>query len=677
MTLEDIDSEAAVREAVEPSWEPEATSIERATITHFARWAGARTGQDLTAYRDLWAWSIGDVEGFWTAIWDYFRVEASVPARAPLGSRAMPGAEWFPGAELSYARHIFRDRADDDVALHHASEIRPLDTWTWGRLRAETAGVARSLKAAGVGRGDVVAAYMPNIPETVAAFLACASIGAVWSSAAPEFGTRAVLDRFTQIEPKVLLTVDGYRYGGKDFDRRETVGELLAGLPTVREAYALSYLDDAPIPGTRPWSQLVAPATPEDLEFTELPFDHPLWVLYSSGTTGLPKAIVHSQGGILLEHLKMMTLHVDARPGDRILWFTTTGWTMWNFLVSCLLTPASIVLYDGSPTHPGPEVLWELAEQAGVTCFGTSASYLSACAKADLAPRERFGLTALRAVGSTGSPLTPEGFDWVYDRVGRDVWLFSTSGGTDVCTSFLAGVPTLPVHRGELQAPALGVAVAAWDPQGRPVQETVGELVVTEPMPSMPLRLWGDESGERLQASYFDMYPGVWRHGDWVEMTPSGGAIIHGRSDSTINRGGVRIGTAEIYRALLTIDEVVDALVVDVPREGTPGWVMLFVVLRPGAILDDCLTGTLRDRIRRDCSPRHVPDEVHAVAEVPRTLSGKLLEVPVKRILMGARTDEVVSPGSLANPGALTYFDVLARTVWRTGRASSERGTDV
>ena len=652
----------SVHAADKPSWDPDGAQVANASITDFARWVGSRTGRDVSAYADLWAWSTDDVGVFWTAIWDYFHVEASVPASAAMGSRAMPGAEWFPGAQLSYARHVFRDRADDAIALQHASELRPLDMWTWGRLKAETAGIARSLTSVGIGPGDVVAAYLPNIPEAVAAFLACASIGAVWSSAAPEFGTRAVLDRFAQIAPKVLLTIDGYRYAGKDFDRRDAVNDLLAGLPTVQAAFGLSYLNDAPVPGTRPWSELVAPATPEDLEFAELPFEHPLWVLYSSGTTGLPKAIVHSHGGILLEHLKMMSFHVDARIGDRVLWFTTTGWTMWNFLVGCLLTPASIVLYDGSPTHPGPDVLWSLVEQAGVTIFGASASFLSACAKADLAPRERFDLSRLRAVGSTGSPLTPEGFDWVFEHVGQHIWLFSTSGGTDVCTSFLGGVPTLPVRRGELQAPALGVAVAAWDPHGQPVREAVGELVVTAPMPSMPIRLWGDETGERLREAYFETYPGVWRHGDWVEMTPSGGAIIHGRSDSTINRGGVRIGTAEIYRAVLTRDEVVDALVVDVPREGTQGWVVLFVVLRDGVVLDDSLIALIRALIRRDCSPRHVPDEVHAVGDVPRTLSGKLLEVPVKRILMGARTDEVVSAGALANPGALTYFEDLARS---------------
>ncbi|MGY4099364.1 acetoacetate--CoA ligase [Nocardia sp. R16R-3T] len=657
------------RAVAAPAWTPSADLVENAAMTRYLNWAAARTGVQFDGYHDLWEWSVRDIEGFWESIWDYFDVEASVAYRSVLGSRAMPGTEWFPGASLNYARHVFRGRRPDQLALQYASEIRGLAALTWGELERASAGIAWTLRAAGVVPGDVVAAYLPNLPETVAAFLACASIGAVWSSAAPEFGVRAVLDRFSQIEPKVLLCVDGYRYGGKDFDRRSVVHELIAGLPSVEVTFGLSYLNEEPIPGTRPWAELVGAGEAGELEFVDVPFGDPLWVLYSSGTTGLPKAIVHSQGGILLEHLKMMSLHVDAREGDRIFWFTTTGWTMWNFLVGCLLTPASIVLFDGNPMYPGPEVLWQLAEKAGITCLGTSASFLGACAKTDIAPAEQFDLSALRAVGSTGSPLAPEAFDWVYERIGRDIWLFSTSGGTDVCSSFLAGVPTLPVRRGELQAPALGAAVAAWDPQGRPLRGAVGELVVTQPMPSMPIWLWGDESGERLRSSYFDMYPGIWRHGDWVEMTENGGAVIHGRSDSTINRGGVRIGTSEIYRALTNLEEVADALVVDVPRPGTHGWIVLFVVPCAGAVLDEEMTRTIRGRIRQECSPRHVPDRVVAIPEVPRTLSGKPLEVPVKRILMGDEVPTVVSVDALANPRSLGFFIELATSAeWSRAR---------
>ncbi|MGQ4601303.1 acetoacetate--CoA ligase [Nocardia sp. R6R-6] len=643
-------------EGAGPVWVPDADLVEQAAMTRYLNWAAARTGRHFDGYQDLWEWSVRNSAEFWESIWDYFGVEGATTYRRVLGTRTMPGTEWFPGASLNYARHVFRGRKADQLALQHASEVRGLAATTWGELERETAGIARTLRAAGVGPGDVVAAYLPNLPETVAAFLACASIGAIWSSAAPEFGIRAVLDRFTQIEPKVLLCVDGYRYGGKDFDRRPMVRELIDGLPTVEVVFGLSYLNEDPVPRTRPWSELSGAGEPGQLEFTDVPFEHPLWVLYTSGTTGLPKAIVHSQGGILLEHLKMMSLHMDAREGDRIFWFTTTGWTMWNFLVGCLLTPASIVLFDGNPAYPGPEVLWHLAEQAEITCFGTSAGFLGACAKSGIAPAEQFDLGALRAIGSTGSPLAPEVFDWVYECVGRDIWLFSTSGGTDVCSSFLAGVPILPVRRGELQAPALGVAVAAWDPQGQPLRGAVGELVVTEPMPSMPVRLWGDESGERLRASYFDMYPGIWRHGDWIEMTEHGGAVIHGRSDSTINRGGVRIGTSEIYRVLTNLDEVADALVVDVPRPGTHGWIVLFVVPRAEVVLNEELIRTIRGRIRQECSPRHVPDRIVAAPEVPRTLSGKPLEVPVKRILMGDEPSSVVSPDALANPRSLDFF---------------------
>jgi acetoacetyl-CoA synthetase len=625
-------------------WTPSPERVASATITRYREWLNETRGLSLDDYADLWQWSVDELEDFWASIWEFFEVAASAPYERVLTTRKMPGADWFPGARLSYAQHVLRGRAEDDVAIRHASELRPLGEWTWGELRARAGAVAGALRDAGVVAGDRVAAYLPNIPETVAAFLGCASIGATWSSCAPEFGVRSVVDRFAQIEPKVLLAVDGYRYGGTDFDRSETIAALERELPTLQRTLVLPYLagGDWELP-------------PAELEFAQLPFDHPLWVLYSSGTTGLPKAIVHGQGGILLEHLKKLRLHLDARAGDRLFWFTTTGWMMWNFLVGGLLSEASIVLFDGNPAYPDLSTLWDLADAAGITCFGTSAGYLAACQKADLHPRAGRDLSRLDSVGSTGSPLAAEGFDWVRDRLGEDVWLFSTSGGTDVCTAFVGGVPTLPVYRGELQARALGAKVEAWSEDGRALVGEVGELVITEPMPSMPLYLWGDEDGSRYRESYFATFPGVWRHGDWIEITERGTAIITGRSDATINRGGVRMGTSEIYRSVLALDEVLDALVVDVP-DGEGSRMTLFVVLRDGGALDEWLEAEIRRRIRDDCSPRHVPDAVLAAPEIPRTLSGKILEVPVKRLLMGAPAAEVASRDSLANPEALDWF---------------------
>ncbi|MEA2340176.1 MAG: acetoacetyl-CoA synthetase, partial [Solirubrobacteraceae bacterium] len=534
------------------------------------------------------------------------------------------------------------DRDDDDLTA----------------LRAEVERVAGGLRALGVGEGDRVVAYVPNIPEAIVGFLASASLGAIWSSCSPDFGARAVVDRFAQIEPKVLLCVDGYRYGGKDFDRRDVVAKLQEALPTLEATVLIDHLGAGPVPEAKAWADL-APAGEAVAEPVPVAFDHPLWVLYSSGTTGLPKPIIHGHGGILLEQLKKQHLHLDAQEDDRVLWFTTTGWMMWNFLVGVLLTEASIVLFDGNPGHPDLGVLWDLAEEAGITCFGTSASYLASCEKAGLVPGEGRDLSALRSVGSTGSPLSPEGFAWVYDQLGADTWLFSTSGGTDVCTAFVGGVPTLPVHQGELQARALGASVESWDAEGHPHVGEVGELVITQPMPSMPVGFWGDAGGERYRESYFDVYPGIWRHGDWIEITDRGTAIISGRSDSTINRGGIRMGTSEIYRAVLALDDVVDALVVDVPRPGEENWMPLFVVLRAGAVLDDDLVRRIARRVREDCSPRHVPSEVRQVAAVPRTLSGKVLEVPVKRILMGTPPDKAAARDALADPAALDAFEGL------------------
>jgi acetoacetyl-CoA synthetase len=646
-------------------WEPSPEQREAAVLTRYTRWLEAQRGNRFDGYHDLWDWSVTDLDAFWASIWDYFEVRSTRPYDRVLGRREMPGAEWFPGAELSYAEHVFRGKPDDRVAVVDASELRPERAVSWGELRALTAALAAGLQTLGVERGDRVAGYLPNVAETLAAFLASASIGAIWSCCSPDFGARSVVDRFAQIEPKVLLTVDGYRYGGRDFDRLATVAGLQREIPGLARTVVLPYLSAVPDLGRLEraigWDDLLQAGEGAPLGFAPLPFDHPLWVLYSSGTTGLPKAIVHGQGGILLEHLKKVHLHLDAQHGDRLFWFTTTGWMMWNLLVGGLLSEAAIVLFDGNPGYPDMGVLWDLAASAQVTCFGTSAAYIGACMKAGVEPRAERDLSALRSVGSTGSPLAPEGFRWVYEHVGDETWLFSTSGGTDVCSAFVGGVPTLPVYEGELQARSLGAKIEAFDEQGNSVVDEVGELVITEPLPSMPLYLWGDDDGSRYSESYFDMYPGVWRHGDWIEITSRGTAIIYGRSDSTINRGGVRMGTSEIYRAVLALPEVLDALVVDLPRAETESWMPLFVVLRDALTLDDELAAEIKRRIREDCSPRHVPNEIVQIEEVPRTLSGKILEVPVKRILLGADPERVASRDSLANPEALDYFVELAK----------------
>jgi acetoacetyl-CoA synthetase len=710
----------------QPLWEPTADVRERAQLTGFMRWLGEGPAQrTFTDYAELWEWSVSELERFWAAIWEYYGVRASRPYERVLDSREMPGARWFEGAELNYAENLLgRERDPDALAVLHCSELRELDSLTWGELREQVAQAAAGLRALGVGRGDRVVAYMPNIPETLVAFLATASLGAIFSSAAPEFGPRSVIDRFAQIEPTVLLAVDGYRHGGKDFDRTDAVRAIARELPGLRHTVLLPYLaiaadpsdpagsasgypagsaaEQAPesgsermrqhgpdelaerLPDAIGWSELLRRGAPgaggsaaAAMSFEQVPFGHPLWVLYSSGTTGLPKAIVHSHGGILLEQLKK-SLHLDLRAGDRMFWFTTTGWMMWNFLVGCLLGDAAIVLYDGSPGHPDLGALWRLAERTEMTCMGVSAGLLAACAKAGIEPARDYDLHALRAIGSTGSPLSPESFRWVYEHVGRDRWLFSTSGGTDVCTAFVAGCPLLPVYEGELQCRALGCAVEAFDEQGRSVVDEVGELVITEPMPSMPLFFWGEDpprrdgsGGERYRESYFSMYPGVWRHGDWIRITARGSAIIYGRSDATINRQGVRMGTSEIYRAAGAVEEVLDALVVDVPRSGSAGeagaelWMILFVVLGEGVTLEEELRARILARIREDCSPRHVPNEVLQIAEVPRTLSGKVLEVPVKKILMGVSPGEAASVDSLANPRSLDYFVELAASLSR------------
>jgi acetoacetyl-CoA synthetase len=638
-------------------WTPDPARVEQAVITRFRRHLEASQGLSFATYEELWAWSVAELEEFWRALWEFFDVQADGDPTTVLTTRELPGARWFPDVRLSYVEHVFRDRDDDEIAVRHASELRPLAAWTWGDLRDHTARIRAGLLRLGVGPGDTVAAYLPNIAEALAAFFATASIGAIWSSCSPDFGVRSVVDRFAQIEPVVFLAVDGYRYGGKDHDRRGEVAQIAGEMPALRATVTLDYL------GLEGDWDAYFPPTDAPLEFARLPFDHPLYVLYSSGTTGLPKAIVHGHGGILLEHLEWLGIQIDAKAGDRLFWFTTTGWMMWNALVSGLLTPASIVLYDGSPGSPDMGVLWDLAEASGITTMGVGAAYIHACMKAGVEPRDGRTLTDLRAIGSTGSPLSPEGFGWIYEQLGDRTWLFSTSGGTDVCSAFVGGIPTEPVRRGEIQVRHLGAAVEAFDEQGRSVVDEVGELVLTAPLPSFPVGFWNDPGDVRYHETYFSMFPGVWRHGDWIRITPAGSCVIYGRSDSTINRGGVRMGTAELYRAALAVEAVVDALAVDIPdRDGTGNsWLPLFVVLAEGTELTPELTAEIRRQIRTACSPRHVPDEVIQVAAVPRTLSGKVLEVPIKKILMGDDPAAAASRESLANPEAYDWFVAFAR----------------
>ena len=654
-------------------WAPTPEMVERSQLTRYLRWLAENRDLHFPDYHALWRWSVTEIEEFWGTLWEYFEVISDPPYEEVLKERVMPGARWFEGARLNYAEHIFRGKDEHEVAVVYASELRELSELRWGELKEQVGAVREGLQALGVSRGDRVVAYLPNGPEALIAFLAAASLGAVWSSCSPDFGPGSIVDRFAQIEPKVMFTVDGYRYGGKDFDRLDVVAEVAAQIPSLERIVVVPYLSAAPqlsvleehpkVAAPMTWGQLRELGSGAELTFERVPFDHPLWVLYSSGTTGLPKAIVQGHGGILLEQLKKGFLHLDAQTGDRFFWFTTTGWMMWNFLIGVLLTPASIVLYDGNPGSPDMGVLWDLAERTGMTCFGTSAAYIAACMKDGVEPGSDRDLSRLRSVGSTGSPLAPEGFDWVYEHVGQDTWLFSTSGGTDLCTAFVGGVPILPVYKGELQGRALGAKVEAFDEEGKSVVDEVGELVITEPMPSMPVFLWGDEDGSRYRDSYFEVYPGIWRHGDWIEITSRGTAIIYGRSDSTINRGGIRMGTSEIYRAVADVPEVLESLVVDVAKPGTVGWMPLFVVLRDGAELTDELSGEIKRRIREQCSPRHVPNDIFQIAEVPRTLSGKVLEVPVKRILMGEPPERAASRDSLANPASLDYFTELAATL--------------
>ncbi len=653
-------------------WEPIPERSESSGIRRYMDWLRENKALSFDDYHSLWGWSVANIDDFWESMWQYYGIKAHKEYSAVRNGLGMPNTRFFEGSELNYAEHALARRSADPAIIYRQENG---ERWvlSYDELRSKVARLAKELQKLGVSKGDRVVGLLTNRPETVIAFLATASLGAIWSSCAPEFGTTSVVDRFGQITPKVLVAVSSYAYAGKRYDISEKVVQICDAIPSIKTLITVGKPGSEESMGlpstvtTYDFEQLCPPGETigltEELEFEEVSFSHPLWILYSSGTTGIPKAIVQGHGGILMEHLKFIDLHLDITVGDRLFWFTTTGWMMWNLLVSGLCVGATIVLYDGSPNYPNWGTLWQMAASERLTCFGTSASFIHACMKEGVEPASLGDLSSLESVGSTGSPLSPEGFSFIVEYVGSSVLPASISGGTDLCTAFVGSVPILPVYEGEIQCRALGAKVEAYDPEGKSLIGEVGELVITEPMPSMPLYLWGDEDGSKMQGSYFEPYPGIWRHGDWIEITERGTCILSGRSDATLNRGGVRMGTAEFYRVTESFTEVTDSLVVDTSRGAQEGELILFVQLAPGANLDDDLRGRLTAEIRSKLSPRHVPDRIVAVEAIPRTLNGKKLEVPIKRILQGADPAKVLSEGALANPESIRAFTEMARSV--------------
>ncbi|MFD6357417.1 acetoacetate--CoA ligase [Nocardia tengchongensis] len=644
---------------IRPQWIPSARDLSEARVTDFARYVTARSGIELPDYSALWRWSVDDVPAFWESVWQYFDLG---PAPGEVLSRPeMPGAQWFPNAQLNYVDQVVRQARTDRPAIVSIEETGPATQLSWDELLGRTAALATTLRSLGVGAGDRVVGYLPNIPEAVIAFLATAAIGAVWSACGQDYSAKAASDRLGQLHPAVLVTADGYRYGGKSHDRRADIAALRAAMPELRATIAISQLGHE-CPDTLDWQAITSRGG--SLETTPVPFDHPLWVLYSSGTTGLPKGIVHGHGGVLLEHLKAMALQTDIGPDDTFFWYTSPSWMMWNYQVAGLLVGATIVCYPGSPAHPTPDALWGKAAKIGATVVGTSPGYVLASMKAGAIPRAEHDLSALRTIGITGAPLPAKSSMWLRDNVGPEIHVVSISGGTDVVSAFIGGVRTVPVWPGELSVPYLGVALDAWDEQGSPVRGEVGELVVTKPMPSMPVSFWDDPDGSRYRSAYFEKYPGVWCHGDWVTVTDRGSTVVHGRSDATLNRNGIRMGSADIYQLVEQLPEIAEALVIGAEQPDGGYWMPLFVVPSAGYEVDSALVERINTTIRSELSPRHVPDQIIVAPGIPHTRTGKKLEVPVKKLLQGADPTRVIDRSAVDYPILLDWYAGLSR---RTG----------
>lgn len=643
-----------------PLWQAEPEFVENSRMYQFMQWVNQHHGFQFVKYDELWQWSVDNIEDFWEAIWRFFAVKSHTPYQKVLTrpEKGMIGSRWFEGATLNYAEHVFRNANPRSPAIVFQSEAKALTNISWSELERRVNALANWMRSAGIEKGDRVVAYLPNIPEAVVAFLAANSLGAIWSSCSPDFGTASVVDRFQQIEPKLLIAADGYRYNGKAYNRLQEVEALEEALPSLENVLLVPYLNPDALPLSIPKSSVWAEALSDSagsLSFTPVEFDHPLWVLYSSGTTGKPKAITHSVGGNLIEHLKALGLHHDCKPGQRLFWYSTTGWMMWNFCVAAMLHGTTMVIYDGSAGYPDLSVLWDFAQKAKIQHFGGGASFYINCMKQEMAfPAGAF--PELLSIGSTGSPLPPEAFAWIYQGVKKDVWLASISGGTDVCSGFVGGSPFLPVYAGEIQCRMLGCKVEAFDEVGKPVIDQVGEMVITEPMPSMPVFFWNDPDNARYHSSYFEHYEGLWRHGDWIRISDEGTIVIFGRSDATLNRGGVRIGTSEVYRGVDAVPEVADSLVVSIEKADGSYYMPLFVVLRPGERLTEALQKSIKSSLRTQFSPRHVPDEVIVAPEIPYTISGKKMEAPVKKILMGVEPARAISKDAMKNPDAINFF---------------------